>query len=187
MSRDRFAPAIREAADRYGLRPELLDAVVEAESNYNPGAVSPVGAIGLMQLMPATARQLGVDPKDPLQNIEGGARYLSDLLRRFGSEEMALAAYNWGMGNVRKRGLAAAPQETQDYVGKVLEQAGPPSASWAPGASEETLPPPLPAQVPPTIPQAPTQAAPNMLAGLPATVWTAPLLIALALRKRGML
>jgi len=182
MSRDRFAPAVRRAADRYGIRPELLDAVVQAESNYNPAAISPFGAIGLTQLMPATAKELGVDPEDPHQAIDGGARYLAQLLKSFGSEELALAAYNAGMGNVRKyNGIPPFP-ETENYVSKVLELAGPSGAAWMPGRGEDVpLPPPV--NVPPQVPQ-PAVAPPDMFAGMVQTPWTMPLLMALAAFRR---
>jgi len=84
------------------IRPSLVKAVILQESGGNPKAKSETGAIGLMQLMPATAEALGVDPTDPEQNVEGGTRYLGQLLKQFGDEKLALAAYNWGPGNVRK-------------------------------------------------------------------------------------
>jgi soluble lytic murein transglycosylase-like protein len=114
---------IRAAAGKYGLAPPLLKAVMAAESNFNPAAVSLKGATGLMQLMPATARDMYVvDIFDPAQNIEGGARYLRLLLDRFdGHLEPVLAAYNAGPERVRRHGGAIPPiPETQAYVGKVL-------------------------------------------------------------------
>jgi hypothetical protein len=84
------------------IRPSLVKAVILQESGGNPKATSEAGAVGLMQLMPATAKALGVDPTDPEQNVEGGTRYLGQLLKQFGDEKLALAAYNWGPGNVRK-------------------------------------------------------------------------------------
>lgn len=84
------------------IRPSLVKAVILQESGGNPKATSEAGAIGLMQLMPATAKALGVDPTDPEQNVEGGTRYLGQLMKQFGDEKLALAAYNWGPGNVRK-------------------------------------------------------------------------------------
>jgi len=107
----------------YGLEPSLIRAVIEAESNYDPMAVSRKGAMGLMQLMPETARMLRVEsPFDPRQNIEGGSRYLSQLVRAFqGRLDLALAAYNAGptvVGSIRR-----IPQnrETPSYVKKVLK------------------------------------------------------------------
>ena len=84
------------------IRPSLVKAVILQESGGNPKAKSEAGAVGLMQLMPATAEALGVDPTDPEQNVEGGTRYLGQLMKQFGDEKLALAAYNWGPGNVRK-------------------------------------------------------------------------------------
>jgi soluble lytic murein transglycosylase-like protein len=114
---------IRLAAEKYGLAPPLLKAVMAVESNFNPAAVSVKGATGLMQLMPATARDMYVyDILDPAQNIEGGARYLRILQDRFeGDLEKVLAAYNAGPEAVRRSGGAVpAIPETQAYVRKVL-------------------------------------------------------------------
>jgi soluble lytic murein transglycosylase-like protein len=120
--RDQFEPMIREHAARQALRAELVRAVIQVESGYNPRAVSPKGAMGLMQLMPATARQLGVhNAFDPSENIRGGCAYLRQLLDRYhGNEELALAAYNAGSDAVDRHGNVIPPyQETRDYVKKV--------------------------------------------------------------------
>lgn len=113
----------REQAQRYGLDPALVEAVMAAESAGNPNAVSKKGAIGLMQLMPETARELGVNPKDPLQNIEGGVRYLKQQVDRYGVEG-GLAAYNAGGGRYEKSGrnLNAMPDETRAYVPNVMNR-----------------------------------------------------------------
>lgn len=121
--RARFGDAIAAAAQQHGVSGALLHAVIEAESNYNPNAVSPKGAVGLMQLMPTTARQYGVtDSRDPLANIAAGTRYLKDLLAMFNNDlTMAVAAYNAGPQSVIRNGNAIPPyRETQRYVPKVL-------------------------------------------------------------------
>lgn len=110
-----------EASSRYGVSVSLLKAVAKAESNFNASAVSPAGAIGVMQLMPKTAASLGVsDPYDARQNIMGGAKYLSENLERFGDVELALAAYNAGPNSVTKYGGVPPYTETQNYVKKVM-------------------------------------------------------------------
>lgn len=106
---------------KYGLPGGLLGALVRAESGGNPNARSPVGAMGLGQLMPATARSLGVNPNDPVDNLRGAAMYLSQQLKTFGSWQKALAAYNAGPGAVKKYGGIPPYQETQNYV-KRIEQ-----------------------------------------------------------------
>lgn len=121
-SRQELAPLVAAAAAAHGLPEELLMAVVEVESNFNPAAVSPKGAVGLMQLMPQTARQLGVDdPRDPAANLDGGARYLKQLIARFGNDlSLAVAAYNAGPGAVLRNGTIPPYAETQSYVPKVI-------------------------------------------------------------------
>lgn len=123
LKRAEYAGLVEQAARAHNLDPQLLHAVIHAESAYKPGAVSNKGAMGLMQLMPGTAARYGVDnPFDPAQNIFGGARYLSDLMGMFGSNVvLAVAAYNAGEGNVIKYGHQIPPfSETQHYVSKVL-------------------------------------------------------------------
>lgn len=112
----------KEAAETYGVPQALLEAVAKAESNFNPAPVYRAGAAGIMQLMPSTARALGVnDIFDPYENIMGGAKYLSSLLRRYdGNLRLALAAYNAGPGAVDKHGGVPPYPETQAYVEKVL-------------------------------------------------------------------
>ena len=112
---------VQQLADRFDLSPALLEALVWQESRWRADAVSPVGARGLAQLMPGTARDLGVNPDDPLANLEGGARYLREQLDRFdGDLELALAAYNAGPGRVIRSGGVPRIRETQAYVAAIM-------------------------------------------------------------------
>ena len=113
---------IEAAAREAGIDPKIVTAVAWTESGFNPRATSGAGAIGLMQLMPGTAAGLGVNPHDPAQNVRGGARYLADQLERFGSLDLALAAYNAGPGAVTKHGGIPPYAETQRYVATVLDR-----------------------------------------------------------------
>ena len=111
------------AADKYGLPRKLVRLVMEAESGNQANAVSPKGAIGLMQLMPDTAHALGVDPNDPVQNVDAGARYLRDLLQKYdGGLWHALAAYNAGPGAVDKYNGVPPYSETIQYVKRIDQQ-----------------------------------------------------------------
>ena len=118
-----YLPMIREAEVRYRLPTRLLQALIWAESRFDPMAISPAGAAGLAQLMPATARELGVTNRhDAAQSIDGGARYLRQMLDRFGAIHLALAAYNAGPGAVaRARGIPRN-RETPGYVHNVLNR-----------------------------------------------------------------
>jgi soluble lytic murein transglycosylase-like protein len=126
VSAPRFDDFVLAHAQRHALRPELVRAVIQVESGYNPGATSPKGAMGLMQLMPATARALGVrNPYDPEDNIRGGTAYLRQLLDKYeGNEQLALAAYNAGSGAVDRYGTVPPYRETRDYVRRVALKAG---------------------------------------------------------------
>ncbi len=129
-----FDDLIDEHASRQGVRKDLVKAVIQVESGFNPRAVSNKGAVGLMQLMPGTARQLGVaNPFEPSENVRGGVAYLRQLLDRYdGDERLALAAYNAGPGAVDSHGRTVPPyRETRDYVSKVKGIAG---ASSGPAA-----------------------------------------------------
>jgi soluble lytic murein transglycosylase-like protein len=121
-----YEPIIAEAAERHGLSQALIKAVIMAESDFDPRAVSKRGAMGLMQIMPHNLRLLNVrDPFNPRQNIMGGARYLREMLERFGKNlQLALAAYNAGPGAVEQyRSIPPFP-ETQQYIQKVLRYYG---------------------------------------------------------------
>ena len=116
---------VQEAANTYEVSPDLVESVIAVESNYNPNAISPKGAQGLMQLMPATARRFGVTNSfDPKQNIEGGVRYLKFLQETFKDERLAIAAYNAGEGAVQKYGNVPPYAETMNYVAKVGKKYG---------------------------------------------------------------
>jgi peptidoglycan DL-endopeptidase CwlO len=118
-----YADLFTRAGSRHGVDPALLAAVAQQESGFDASAVSPAGAQGLMQFMPATARGLGVDPFDPASAVDGAARYLADLTDQFGSTELGLAAYNAGPGTVRRYGGIPPYAETQNYVRTVMSKA----------------------------------------------------------------
>lgn len=107
-------------ADRYKIPRALFFGLVKQESRWNPRAISPKGAIGLAQLMPETARYLRVNPRDPFENIEGGARYLAEQKSRFGTWRLALAAYNAGPARVEEYGDVPPFRETRNYVRIIL-------------------------------------------------------------------
>ncbi|AZV78359.1 lytic transglycosylase domain-containing protein [Parasedimentitalea marina] len=117
--RGEYIDMARAAARQHGVPEDLFLRLVQQESNWNPNAKSHKGALGLAQLMPATARALGVDPQKPQQNLEGGARYLAKQYRKFGTWKLALAAYNAGPQAVEKHGGIPPYRETQNYVKKI--------------------------------------------------------------------
>jgi len=135
-----------QAAQQYGVDPNLALNVASAESNFNQAAVSPAGAIGVMQLMPATAAALGVNPNNLQQNIQGGMRYLAQMLSQFGGDPAkALAAYNWGPGNVSNavaqlgaNWASALPNETLNYITRILGAAPAAPATSSGGDSFQT-------------------------------------------------
>jgi soluble lytic murein transglycosylase-like protein len=111
-----FLNLARAAARRNGVPEDLFLRLIQQESAWNQNAVSSAGALGLAQLMPGTAQHLGVNPRDPVQNLDGGARYLKEQYRTFGSWRLALAAYNAGPGAVQRHGGVPPYHETQNYV-----------------------------------------------------------------------
>lgn len=125
----KWAEEAGHAARRHGIPVTLFYALVHQESRWNAQAVSPKGALGLTQLMPPTAAALGVDPHDPIQNLNGGARYLKAMYAKFGNWRLALAAYNAGPGAVERHAGVPPYAETTHYVETVLKDAGfPPDA-----------------------------------------------------------
>ncbi|CAN5777456.1 lytic transglycosylase domain-containing protein [soil metagenome] len=122
---EEFEPLVIQHSSAHGVRADLVRAVIQAESAFNPRALSHKGAMGLMQLMPATAAELGVtNPYDPDQNIRGGVTYLKTLLVKYSqNEELALAAYNAGPGAVQKYGAVPPYRETRDYIARIKHTA----------------------------------------------------------------
>lgn len=138
-------PLVEHAAREHQVDPLLVDAIIRAESGYSPLAISPKGAAGLMQIMPATARQLGArDRFDPADNVRAGVRYLKALRDTFGDDRLALAAYNAGPAAVRRHRGVPPYQETIEYVGKVTNyyqqaRAAAPAAPRQPQTQEEPV------------------------------------------------
>jgi len=134
-------------AAKYGVDPNLALAVARQESNYDQAAVSPAGAVGVFQLMPATAADLGVNPYVLEENIDGGIRYLAWLIGRYGNDPaVVLAAYNWGIGNVDRAiaqygddWLSHAPLETRNYVARITASTSPILTAGLPGSGGETV------------------------------------------------
>lgn len=151
---DQYRPLVDSAATSNGVNPETLARLLNQESGFKPNAVSPAGAQGIAQFMPATAKQYGVNPNDPNSAIPGAAKYVSDLSKQFGgNEQFALAAYNWGPGNVQKwlasgSDPARVPPETQNYVRSITGQ------PLTGGAMAQATPQPPPAQNAPASPAA---------------------------------
>jgi hypothetical protein len=142
MSEARYGPIADRIARKHGLDPRLFRRLISAESGWRVDAGSPAGARGLTQLMPGTARGLGVrNILNPVQNLEGGAKYLAQQLKTFkGNTKLALAAYNAGPGTVQKYGGVPPYSETRNYVNKILGGYGGPGTSSAPGAAPRVPP-----------------------------------------------
>jgi soluble lytic murein transglycosylase-like protein len=144
MSSIDYTASITQVANNLGVDPALALAVANQESGMNPNALGPVTssgqrAVGLFQLLPSTAAGLGVDPNDPLQNIQGGVEYLSNLLNEYnGDVSLALAAYNAGPGNVAKYGGIPPFPETQNYVASILASLGLSNDSSDSGSDDST-------------------------------------------------
>lgn len=124
-----YLAAIDAAERKYGLPANMLSRLLYQESRFRHDVISgktksPVGAVGIAQFMPATARQFGINPLDPFASIDAAGKYLAQLYIRFGRWQEALAAYNWGQGNVTRKGIAKAPAETRNYFSKILADIG---------------------------------------------------------------
>jgi len=113
---NKYDVAFATAERAYGLPAGLLRRMAYQESRFDKYAVSPVGAVGILQFMPATAKEFGIDPRDPFASIDAAGRYMKQLHKMAGSWTGALAAYNWGIGNVQRKGLDKAPAETVAYM-----------------------------------------------------------------------
>ena len=126
---DKYRAAIAAAEDRNGIPANMLARLLYQESRYREDIISgarrsPAGAVGIAQFMPATAAELGVNPYDAFESIDGAGRYLARLYKSLGDWALALAAYNWGIGNVRRKGIASAPTETRNYFTQILADLG---------------------------------------------------------------
>jgi hypothetical protein len=179
---------IRAAAERYNLDHDMFRRQLVAESGLNPNARNPSGASGIAQFMPATARGLGIDPMDPSQAIPAAARYMRENLNRFGGDYThALAAYNWGPGNVASKGIASMPAETQRYVAHIMGGSG----GGPPAPMQDSTPPgpppgPLTAAVAPDGPPLPMSPPPPESNPLGAPTSLADAFMQAARRGRGV-
>lgn len=161
--------SVIDAANQYGLDPNLLLKQFQQESGLNPNVVSKAGAMGVAQLMPGTAAQLGVDPRNTTENIDGGARYMREMLDRYGGDyHLALAAYNAGPGRVDAylAGRGQLPAETQAYVPAIMGSRQPPGAppSGATRIVGGGPPPPSAAPAAPAMPAEPDTTANDLSA-----------------------
>jgi hypothetical protein len=141
---------IRQSAHRYNLDPDVFRRLLIRESGLNPNAINhKSGAAGIAQFMPATAQGLGIDPMNPAQAIPASAQYLRQNLNHFGDYDHALAAYNWGPGNLARHGLENAPPETRNYIAAIKNGGGPLSADGGGGGPLPVPPIPPPGGAPP--------------------------------------
>lgn len=118
----KYAAAFAAAEKKYGLPRNILARMAQQESSYKPDVISPAGAVGLMQIVPKW--HPGVNPNDPLASIDYAGKYLASLFRQTGTWPLALAAYNWGIGNLKTYGMAKAPKETREYVAAITRDVG---------------------------------------------------------------
>jgi hypothetical protein len=149
---------IQQSAEQYRLDPAMFHRQLTVESGLDPNARSPAGALGIAQLMPGTAAALRVDAMNPAQAIPAAANYMRQNLNRFGGDyDKALAAYNWGPGNVSAKGMTALPRETQAYIAKIRNEGGVPTP-MTPGAPTQPPAPPLDPNATVALPPLPAQA-----------------------------
>jgi hypothetical protein len=161
MKKVPFFDLILNAGQKHHVDPALIAALLQQESGFNPKARSPVGAIGIGQFMPATAKGMGVNPWDPASAIDGSARYLKNSLKTFGgNEKMALASYNAGAGAVKKYGGVPPYKETQHYVKAILANRGQFQPMFSGGQAQQASPMPTAPRMP--LPQRPSVPLPHM-------------------------
>jgi hypothetical protein len=167
---------IRGAAEKYNLDHDIFRRQLVAESGLNPNARNPSGAAGIAQFMPGTARGMGIDPMDPAQAIPAAALYMRQNLNKFGGDYThALAAYNWGPGNVSRNGVGNLPSETRNYIAKIMggSGGGPPApAGPLPSAGPDAPAGPLMAAAAPDGPPLPMPPPPQdpAIAGAPTSL-----------------
>jgi len=176
---------IQASAQRYNLDPDIFRRLLIRESGLNPNAVNPTsGAAGIAQFMRATAAGLGIDPMDPRQAIPASAQYLRHNLNHFGDYDHALAAYNWGPGNLAKHGIENAPAETRNYIAAI--KGGGPMSAGGGGTAPLPVPPIPPPEWAPPLPAAEPAPGPYMPPIDPQGSGLANAFMAAAKRAQGM-